>query len=183
MRVKKDRFYLNPDGKVLRSFKLAAEHMEANNYATATIQKARKTLNSMYWGLDNTEPTTSTDESTLPSGWKIRSSPAGTIIVNGESREFNSRQDAVSFLIRENYPPSDIFKLWNTLHLEGWKDDNANLPTGWKRRVSDEGDQFLSPLMEEVTSQQALRRLFMENELDYSNEDFNKVMKLTFSDL
>ena len=43
-RVKKDRFYLNPEGKVCRSFKLATEYMEANNYTTATIQKARKTL-------------------------------------------------------------------------------------------------------------------------------------------
>ena len=116
-------------------------------------------------------------------GWKMKFTSAGTIIVNGEGKEFDSRKDAVSFLIKENCPPSDIFKLWNTLHLEGWKDDTDNLPTGWKRKTSDDGHQFLSPMMEEVKSQQALRRLFMENELDYSNEDFNKVMKLTLTDL
>ena len=138
----------------------------------------------MFWGHKlNTESSSSVDNSTLPSGWKIRSTSAETIIVNGDGKEFNSRKDAVSFLIKENHPPSDIFKLWNTLHLEGWKDDNDTLPTGWKRRVSDDGDHFLSPLMEEVSSQQALRRLFMENELDYSHEDFSKVMKLTLSDL
>ena len=63
--------------------------------------------------------------------------------------------------------------------MEGWRDDSENLPTGWKRKVSDDKDQFLSPLMEEVTSKQALRKLFIKNELDYSVDDFNKVMKFT----
>ena len=179
-RLKRDRFYLTPDGKVLRSFKLASEYLLAKDYGAFAVQKARKTLSSMYWGLDSSETLSVFDESTLPTGWKIKSSSAaGVVIVNGEGKLFNSRKDVISFLIKENYPPSDIFRLWNTLHLEGWKDDTDNLPTGWKRKVTDDGDQFLSPLMEEVTSKQALRKLFIENEPDYSDDDFNKVMKFT----
>lgn len=179
-RLRKDRCYLTPDGKVLRSFKLATEYMTANNYASVIVQKARKTLSSLFWGLEHSETSSVIDESTLPSRWKIKtSSVAGSIIVNENGKQFNTRMDAISFLIKENYPPSDIFKLWNTLHMEGWKDDSDNLPTGWKRKVSDDKDQFLSPLMEEVTSKQGLRKLFIKNELDYSVDDFNKVMKFT----
>ena len=102
-----------------------------------------------------------------------------SIFINEDNKEFHNRQTAISFMIQENYPPSDIFKLWNTLHLDGWLDDPDNLPTGWKKKSSDDGDHFLSPLMEEITSKQALRRLFIENELDYSDDDFNKVIKFT----
>ena len=72
----------------------------------------------------------------------------------------------------------DIFKLWNTLHLEGWLED-VNLPTGWKRKYlpRSAAHYFLSPLMEVFRSKRELRE-FMINNNDYTNEDIENIENL-----
>lgn len=47
---------------------------------------------------------------------------------------FKGRKEAIDHMILDKYPPTDIFKLWNMLHLEGWVTDDDSLPMGWKRK-------------------------------------------------
>ena len=197
--------FLNHTFEKFKCISEASNHMAKNGYSEEDIKKLKEIKDYHDWRAEpknddstwkehpslpatlsswNSSPYINLEnektELILPLRWKIRFSLDGkTIIINEDNKEFHNRQTAISFMIQENYPPSDIFKLWNTLHLEGWLDDPDNLPTGWKKKSSDDGDHFLSPLMEEITSKQALRRLFIENELDYSDEDFNKVIKFT----
>jgi len=74
-------------------------------------------------------------------------------------------------MIKDHNSPRDIFRLWNTLHLEGWISDDENLPIGWKRKFFSEQNQhhYLSPMMEVVTSSQALLKHVKESN-DYKAE-------------
>ena len=85
----------------------------------------------------------------LPSEWRLCVTGNGEQIRYDKGNIYSSRKDAIDAMIRNNSSPSDIFKLWNTLHVEGWLED-VNLPTGWKRKYlpRSAAHYFLSPLME-----------------------------------
>ena len=116
--------------------------------------------------------------SDLPSDWKLSVSSKGEQIKDDKGTIYNSRKDAIDAMIQNNSSPSDIFKLWNTLHLEGWM-QNAHLPTGWKRKYfqTTRSNQFLSPMMEVFTTKQKLRE-FMINNKDYTNKDIKNLDQL-----
>ena len=80
-------------------------------------------------------------------------------------------------MIKEKYSPEDIFKLWNTLHLDGWMDDADNLPTGWKKKKFNNTFHYLSPLMDEIFSKSELLNVILEHESDYSKTDIDKVRR------
>ena len=126
---------------------------------------------------DNEEPSWK-PHSDLPSDWKLCVSSEGEQIKDDKGTIYNSRKDAIDAMIQNNSSPSDIFKLWNTLHLEGWM-QNAHLPTGWKRKYfqNTRSNQFLSPMMEVFTSKQKLRE-FMINNKDYTNKDIKNLDQL-----
>ena len=69
----------------------------------------------------------------LPSEWRHCVSGNGEQIRDDKGNIYSSRKDAIDAMIRNNSSPSDIFKLWNTLHVEGWLED-VNLPISWKRK-------------------------------------------------
>ena len=66
-----------------------------------------------------------------------------------EGARFEGRKEAIDQLIKEQRSPEDIFKLWSTLHRDGWEADEEKLPTGWKKKYfpSQGCFHYLSPMM------------------------------------
>ena len=67
-----------------------------------------------------------------------------------EGARFEGRKEAIDQLIKEQRSPEDIFKLWSTLHRDGWEADEEKLPTGWKKKhfPSQGCFHYLSPMMQ-----------------------------------
>ena len=91
--------------------------------------------------------------------------------------EFSGRKEALDFMIREGYSPEGIFKLWNTLHLDGWLADPDYLPTGWKKKLFSDTFHFLSPLMEELIGTEELVSHLQSNIAEYDSQDVTRVIK------
>ena len=111
----------------------------------------------------------------LPCNWKLCVSNNGEKIKDDKGTIFCSRKDAIDAMIKNHSPPSDIFKLWNTLHLEGWV-ESVNLPPGWKRKYFPLTStyQFLSPMMEVYRTKQKLREFMIDNK-DFTNTDIKNL--------
>ena len=112
----------------------------------------------------------------LPPDWSLAITVEGERIKDSSGNIYKSRKDAIDHMIKEKFPPSDIFKLWSTLHIEGWLEHKL-LPTGWKRKYysSDSTFQFLSPMMEMFTSVQHLKDHFKQQPEQYSEQDLENV--------
>ena len=67
-----------------------------------------------------------------------------------EGARFEGRKEAIDQLIKEQRSPEDIFKLWSTLHRDGWEADEEKLPTSWKKKYfpSQGCFHYLSPMMQ-----------------------------------
>ena len=67
-----------------------------------------------------------------------------------EGARFEGRKEAIDQLIKEQRSPEDIFKLWSTLHRDGWEADEEKLPTGWNKKYfpSQGCFHYLSPMMQ-----------------------------------
>ena len=79
-------------------------------------------------------------------------------------------------MIKERHSSQDIFKIWSTLHTEGWVSDDQHLPRGWKRKfIKEKKDYFyLSPMMEVVKSSRKLLNIVTTSS-DYELSDVEKV--------
>ena len=83
-------------------------------------------------------------------------------------------------MIKENYDPHAIFKMWSTLDVEGWVTDDDRLPKGWRVRSKDRLKDnwqfyFLSPQMEIFKSNKSVLDYIASQADTYSSEDFEKV--------
>ena len=91
------------------------------------------------------------DEDSLPKGWKVSVGleEGKEILMDEKGTRFEGRKEAIDQLIKEQRSPGDIFKLWSTLHRDGWKADEERLPTGWKKKyfASEASFHYLSPMM------------------------------------
>ena len=96
------------------------------------------------------------EDLSLPADWKVACVEGETVIRDPRGVVVWGRREAIKLMIREHHPPSDIFRLWSCLELEGWEEE-ACLPTGWRKRRG----TFLSPLMEEVISVPTLLHLLL----------------------
>ena len=111
----------------------------------------------------------------LPSDWSMIDTGDNIQISNNKGDIFKSRMEAIDHMIQNQQPPTDIFKLWNNLHLEGWNIDDENLPDGWRiKHLPDSTHHYLSPLMELVTTGQDLLK-HVNNDDDCSEDDIVKV--------
>ena len=102
----------------------------------------------------------------LPEGWLLSRS--------GQVKEssgviLGSRVEAVRSMIRKQFPPDAIFALWSSLDQEGWTESEGRLPSGWRTS----GTSFLSPLMEEVKSKEALLT-FLHISKEYTADEVKK---------
>ena len=93
-----------------------------------------------------------TEEASLPQGWKVSVGleEGKEILMDEEGTRFEGRKEAIDQLIKEQRSPGDIFKLWSTLHRDGWTADEERLPTGWKKKyfASEGCHHYLSPMMQ-----------------------------------
>ena len=106
------------------------------------------------------------EASSLPPGWQLGE---GGRIRDSRGVVLGGRREAIQLMIREHHSPAHIFRLWAGLGEEGWKEE-PSLPTGWRRRAA----SFLSPLMEEVGSVEALLHL-LERSPEHSQEEVARV--------
>ena len=190
----KDNLYLSPKCDILRSCKKAIQYMEDNDYDTSVVDKVKSLVckrgkGSLLFKQNKKLKIENTDDemkdglwkkdTSLPSDWRLLSSGGDEVIQSDKGEMFSGRKEAIDFMIKEKFSPEDIFKLWNTLHLDGWLDDAENLPTGWKKKRFSDTDtyHYLSPLMEEVTSKNKLLDIILGNESDYSKSDIAKVKR------
>ena len=92
------------------------------------------------------------EEESLPKGWKVSVGleEGKEILVDEEGTRFEGRKAAIDQLIREQRSPEDIFKLWSTLHRDGWLADEETLPAGWKKKyfATEACYHYLSPMMQ-----------------------------------
>ena len=98
------------------------------------------------------------------------------ILKHSSGGRFETKQAAIDFMIKERHSSQDIFKIWNTLHTEGWVSDDQHLPRGWKRKFINEKKNYfyLSPMMEVVKSSKQLLNIVMTSS-DYDLSDVKKV--------
>ena len=103
-----------------------------------------------------------TEEASLPQGWKVSFGleEGKEILMDEEGTRFEGRKEAIDQLIKEQRSPGDIFKLWSTLHRDGWVADEEKLPTGWKKKyfASEGCHHYLSPMMQ-VGNKSATKKL------------------------
>ena len=115
-------------------------------------------------------------DSSLPTNWSISSGLENEIIKDPKGALFEGRKEAIDHMIKCGCTPTDIFKLWNTLHLEGWVTDEENLPTGWKRKYFEDKARhhYLSPMMEVVKSVNSLLKIVKTGK-EYTAEEIRRV--------
>ena len=167
-----DYKYLTKDMKNLDStqeaFTYVKDSGEFNHIAVIRFEswanEVKKTSPDISW----------TTDPALPSSWRISSGMPKEIIKNAKGALFEGRKESIDHMIKEKYSPTDIFKLWNTLHLDGWMTDEDNLPTGWKRKSEKNSYHYLSPMMEVVKTGEALLDIVRKGR-DYSKEEVSRV--------
>ena len=101
----------------------------------------------------------------LPEGWQLGSTG---LVKDSNGVILGGRVEGVRAMIRKQCPPKSIFTLWNSLDLEGWKEVEG-LPSGWRSN----GSWYLSPLMEEVKSKEALLH-FLHISKEYTEDEVQK---------
>ena len=152
------KYFLSPDFKFFKSRIHMLEFLKKNDS-------------------DHQEPEWRSDPC-LPSGWLISDNDGKVQISNISGTIFQSRKEAIDHMIHTQQAPVDIFKLWNTLHLEGWVSDDENLPSGWRKKYHspDQGYHYLSPMMEVVVVESDLKK-HVSADNNCSEEDIKKVEK------
>ena len=104
----------------------------------------------------------------LPEGWKLGSTG---LVKDSSGVVLGGRVEGVRAMIRKQCPPKSIFTLWNSLDREGWKEVEG-LPSGWRSN----GTSYLSPLMEEVKSKEALLH-FLHISKEYTEDEVQKTSR------
>ena len=115
-------------------------------------------------------------DSDLPSNWMSAMEGEDYLISNQQGDIFKNRKEAIDYMIKNEHAPSDIFRLWNNLYLEGWHSDEDYLPPGWKRKYSEDKNSYhyLSPLMETLESSEDLLKHISDSS-NYTIDDVNKI--------
>ena len=124
------------------------------------------------------------EDENLPPGWKYRTIIKAGIrtdyVITETGAQFQSRRAAIEYMIKEDYEPQTIFRMWSTLETEGWVTDNDRLPKGWrvrsKERLKDNWQfYFLSPQMEIFKSNKAVLDFISAQKDTYTEDDFHRV--------
>ena len=95
------------------------------------------------------------DNKTIPDEWKIlkKKSDKKRVFKSPNGFTFNSRVEALEYMINKNYPERSLSLMRNHLTDEGWYQDKS-CPTKWRlRKKPDRRDyEYLSPAMSIVPS-------------------------------
>ena len=158
--------YLKKNGCSKKAVKKAYQYLFGRTKSSNNITRSDKQI--LNWKQDPD----------LPSGWESSMYDGNFLIRNINKETFKSRKDAIHYMIKNEMSPVVIFNLWNKLHLEGWVNDEENLPSGWRRRFisSSNSFEFLSPLMDVISSTEEFCK-FIKTNSDISKIDVEKVLK------
>ena len=175
--------FIAPDGTTNTSIGGVLSAINKSQFASEAIRETfieylQHLKNNISQKVSSSVDTSLTPDESLPEGWTIgKTSQSKTLIKNPDGAIFMDRKEACVFLIKNKYSPADIFKLWSTLHLDGWIDDKENLPTGWKKKYISESQShhFLSPLMDEVQNKEDLSTFIKSNISEYKDYDISKI--------
>ena len=171
-----DWYYLSTQCSVLRSTQRARLELVASSEQAGGQDLDRFDT----WAAEvarTSRPVSWAPDPCLPPGWSLSSSLGDReILKDDKGARFLDRKEGIDHLIREQSSPAHIFRLWNTLHKEGWEGDETALPTGWKMRFYPEEGRhhYLSPLMEVVRGTEALQQLVSRGK-EYSEEERGRV--------
>ena len=95
------------------------------------------------------------DNKTIPDDWKIlkKKSDKKRVFKSPNGFTFNSRVEALEYMINKNYPERSLTLMRNHLTDEGWYQDKS-CPSKWRlRKIPDKKDyEYLSPAMSIVPS-------------------------------
>ena len=170
-----DHKYITRDVTILHSTEEALKHIKETPDLEEYLGMFEKWNSEVR--LKETKKTWRSDTS-VPSEWSVHSGSGKEILKFGTTGgRFESRIDAIDFMIKNSQSSTDIFTMWNSLSLEGWVSDEDHLPRGWRRKASKEADMFLSPLMETIKTCDRMLRILKTNK-EYSEEDVAKFEKL-----
>ena len=180
--------FISPSFEKLRHKVGVIKYLNKNGFSDMEVKKAYQYLfNEISVNLKpeplNDSPPTEREilhwkkDSDLPDGWESSDHDGNILIRNNDKDIFNSRREALQHMIEHEQSPMDIFNLWSTLHLEGWVNDEENLPSGWRRRFISlrNSFEFLSPLMEIISSIEEFSQ-FIKTNSDFSEIDVEKVL-------
>jgi len=178
-------YYLSSDGTMFHSTRAVINYMKKRpgEYTEADIGQIKTRLENET-RKNRPQKYKWKEEENLPEGWKYRTIIKGGIrtdfILTAEGAQHQSRRAAIENMIKENFDPHAIFKMWSTLDVEGWVTDDDRLPKGWRVRSKDRLKDcwqfyFLSPQMEIFKSNKSVLDYIAGQQDTYSQEDFDKV--------
>merc|ERR1711953_912913 len=178
-------YYLSSDGTMFHSTRAVINYMKKRpqEYNERDIKQIKTRLENET-RKNRPQKYDWKEEENLPEGWKYRTIIKGGIrtdfILTAEGGQHQSRRAAIENMIKENYDPHAIFKMWSTLDVEGWVTDDDRLPKGWRVRSKDRLKDnwqfyFLSPQMEIFKSNKSVLDYIASQSDTYSSEDFEKV--------
>ena len=178
-------YYLSSDGTMFHSTRAVINYMKKRpeEYSEADIQQIKTRLQNET-RKNRPQKYDWIEEENLPTGWKYRTIIKGGIrtdfILTAEGGQHQSRRAAIENMIKENFDPHAIFKMWSTLDVEGWVTDDDRLPKGWRIRSKDRLKDnwqfyFLSPQMEIFKSNKSVLDYITAQSETYSSEDYEKV--------
>ena len=100
-------------------------------------------------------------DSGLPKGWSLRSDAGRQVYREPGSRQLEGRVQALAHMLEKGSAPEEMFQLWSSLGEEGWVVENS-LPTGWRKRTTEDGNvEFLSPMMEVFAKEEAFLKFVL----------------------
>jgi len=176
-------YYISVDGTMFHSTRAVINYMKKRPEYNETDIKKIKTRLENETRKNRPQKYDWQEEENLPPGWKYRTIIKGGIrtdfILTAEGAQHQSRRAAIDSMIKENFDPHAIFKMWSTLHFEGWVTDDR-LPRGWRVRSKDRLKDnwqfyFLSPQMEIFKSNKAVLDYITSQSDTYSQDDYEKV--------
>ena len=135
-------YYLSSDGTMFHSTRAVINYMKKRpqEYNEGDIKQIKTRLENET-RKNRPQKYDWKEEENLPEGWKYRTIIKGGIrtdfILTAEGGQHQSRRAAIENMIKENYDPHAIFKMWSTLDVEGWVTDDDRLPKGWRVRSKD----------------------------------------------
>ena len=153
-------YYLSSDGTMFHSTRAVINYMKKRpqEYNEGDIKQIKTRLENET-RKNRPQKYDWKEEENLPEGWKYRTIIKGGIrtdfILTAEGGQHQSRRAAIENMIKENYDPHAIFKMWSTLDVEGWVTDDDRLPKGWRVRSKDRLKDnwqfyFLSPQVRRI---------------------------------
>ena len=169
-----DHKYITKDMKILHSTEEAHTYINDNENLLSYADKFETWAEELR---DKEPEMTWRSDPTLADSWLMCSDLDKQILkFSPTGGRFQSRKDAIDYMIREGQSSSDIFTMWNCLDVEGWVSDEDHLPRGWRWKTREdtcEKIKFLSPMMEVVRSSDKMLEILKNND-DYQDEDVRK---------